>query len=216
MSSINNCCNLVNYKHHILHEKYPPGDCRPNWLQENAKTVKLRSPNISISAFRRWYWVMRKHKKKISRIKQTQKQQSLALYQHMIGWWNLTTIDQRWQNIYLLYCWPSEGGNIDDKKHLAPVATKRHRLSIQGLGRKIINWFICHACTLACIWDCGQPRVRVHPGVLLAYLIHWNIAHGSAIVQHEWAHCFARAEVSCEDGQLLDTFPLGNCWWHRV
>lgn len=173
--------------------------------------MKLRSPNISISAFRRWYW--ERTQNQIPQIKKNPNQNKPL---HMIGWCNLAVTDRCWQNIYLLYCWPSEGGNIDDKEHLAPVATEWDQLSIQGLSREIINWFICHAYTLACIWDCGQPRVSVHPAVLLAHLIHWNIAHGSAIVLHDWAHCFARAEVSCQDGQLLDTCPLGNCCWYPV
>lgn len=121
-----------------------------------------------------------------------------------------------WQNIYLLYCWPSEGGNIDDEKHLAPVVAKRNRLSIQRLSREIIDWFIRHACALACIWDCSQPRVSVHPAILLAHLIHWNITHGSAIVQHDWLHCspgqrWAARMVICST-HLFQGERLLICW----
>ncbi len=47
---INYFCPISNALLHL------PGDWRPNWLQGNPKIVKLRSPNISISAFSRWYW----------------------------------------------------------------------------------------------------------------------------------------------------------------
>lgn len=120
---------------------------------------------------------------------------------------------------YLLYCWPSEGGNVDDEEHLTPVVTERNQVSIQGLSREIIDWFIRHACTLACIWDCSQSRVSIHPAIPLAHLIHWNITHGSAIVRHDWLHCspgqrwagrvvICSTHVSQEEGQLT--------WWQLI
>lgn len=90
---------------------------------------------------------------------------------------------------YLLYCWPSECCNVDDEKHFTSVVTEWNRLSIQGLSREIIDWFICHACSLACLCDCSRSRVSIHSTSLLARLIHWNTTHGSAIVQHDWLHC---------------------------
>lgn len=50
-----------------------------------------------------------------------------------------------WCRIYLLYSWPSEGGHVDDKKHLTAEVAQRHGHSVQGLGREIIDRFICHA-----------------------------------------------------------------------
>lgn len=109
---------------------------------------------------------------------------------------------------YLLYCWPSEGSNIDDEKHLPSVVTERNRLSIQGLSREIIDWFIRHAGTLACVRDCSQSRMSIHSAILLAHLIHWDITHGSAIVQHDWPHCscgqrWAGTVVSCFNTCML-------------
>lgn len=90
---------------------------------------------------------------------------------------------------YLLYRWPSEGGNIDDEQHLTPEGTERHRLSIQGLNGEIIDWFIRHASTSTRLQDCSQSGESSQSAILLAHLIHWNITHGSAIVQHDWLHC---------------------------
>lgn len=120
---------------------------------------------------------------------------------------------------YLLYCWPSEGGNVDDEEHLTPVVTERNRVSIQGLSREIIDWFIRHACTLACTWDCSQSRVSIQPAILLAHLIHWNITHGSAIVRHDWLHCspgqrWAGRMVICSTHVLQEEGPL--IWWQLI
>lgn len=71
---------------------------------------------------------------------------------------------------HLLYCWPSESGNIYDEKHFIPVAVERNLLSIQSLHREIIDRFIRHACSLA------RVQTVVSKGWAFAQLSCWHVS----------------------------------------